>query len=343
MNLKQFQLFSQSQTEDEVNALVNQVTAAYQDAANAIQAELNSLYVTVLDTVDPVKYYETMLKVGRLESLLDFSQSQFSYYSNIANESLENASRLSMSNTWYRQQYTYSWLDQNYSLALLDPRIIELSVLGTPESWSNITDSLLAKSLEWPDYAPQYGSLSELLLSNQTEQLAKIQQVITSGLIQGKSISALGKDIQEIMDNFTYQADRIARTETARTMNLAHQLASIEAEGKGLRIMRMWSAAKDSRTRPTHAAMDGKLAPPDGPFPNGVMRPGAWPQVKDNVNERCTTVDVLVDSNGNIDRPKFMRGRNPATGENEIYSYTDFTDWADSVNLKQNDYGEMYI
>lgn len=343
MNLQQFQLFGQAQTEDEVNILVSQIIAAYSDAAESIQDELNKLYIDILEAVDPADYYSTSLKIGRLESLLDFAQSQFTYYSDIAGQSIENASRLSLSNTWYRQQFTFTWMDKDYSLALVDPRVIELSVVGTQESWANITENLIAKSMNIKDYAPQYGSLSELLLSNQNEQLAKIQQTITSGLIQGKSVRDMGIDIQQIMDNFAYQAERIARTETARTMNLANQISSIEAENRGLRIMRMWLAAKDSRTRSSHAAMDGKLAKADGPFPNGVMRPGAWPDVRDNVNERCTTVVVMVDKNGKVDRPKFMRGRNPNTGKNEIYDYAEFSKWAESVNLKQNDYGEMYI
>ncbi len=51
---------------------------------------------------------------------------------------------------------------------------------------------------------------------------------------------------------------QIARTEGMRALNAGHQRAYDEAEKNGIGLSIMWDATLDSRTRPSHGALDGK-------------------------------------------------------------------------------------
>lgn len=55
-------------------------------------------------------------------------------------------------------------------------------------------------------------------------------------------------------------------------------------------------------------------------------------------NCRCSLGDMMGDWS-----PQARRGRNPTTGENEVFSYKDFDKWRQDNGLEKNKYGEIYL
>jgi len=353
LNLKNFQQTAYELTEKDQKPLYRYLAQIYAEAEADIRKQLDSIYARVLEGVKPEDYYNTVIKYDRLNSLLREVQKSYNYYYKQAGGTIEQLSSMAMNNTYYRQQYALHWIvpgDVGISFVMLDPRVVELSVTGTSEAWKAISESLAKKYLPANQLAPQYGTLSKLLYDNKIDDLKLISRTITQGFVQGYSNHKMAMSIRDIMtgsqgkEGVTMgKAMRVARTESARTSNKATQLAAVTTKNQGVNVMRMWIASLDSRTRPPHGRMDGKLAEVDGPFENGVIGPGEWPTVKDNVNERCTTGNVIVDENGEVIRPGARGGRNPVTGKPEYFEWQSFSEWAKNNGIKKNKYGEMYV
>ena len=184
------------------------------------------------------------------------------------------------------------------------------------------------------DLTSNAGTLKKLLQDNKIEDLAKIQQAITQGFIQGKTLPKVSKDISNVMDNAGYKADRIARTEFTRTSGAGQYIQSIDALSKGVIIKRKWLATLDNRTRHNHAALDGQTVDIGQYFKiagDQALYPGNFNQAKNSINCRCRVIDVIEGA-----EPKLRTGRNPVSGENETFSFKTFDQWAKDNNLKRN-------
>lgn len=106
----------------------------------------------------------------------------------------------------------------------------------------------------------------------------KITSVVTSGILQGKSINQMAR---HLMDNITgmerTSAIRAARTACTEAENAGRQAAAEELEKMGVIMGKRWVATQDARTRPEHSHADGQVVPCDEPFEVGgekLMFPG---------------------------------------------------------------------
>ena len=105
------------------------------------------------------------------------------------------------------------------------------------------------------------------------------------------------------------------------------------------KVQRIWNATLDSRTRATHARLDNKPEDRKGFWHIGddkAMNPGGFGKVGNNINCRCRFFESI-----NGSRPEIRRGRNPETGENEIFEYKDFDKWAEDNNMTRNKSGKL--
>ena len=135
-------------------------------------------------------------------------------------------------------------------------------------------------------------------------------------------------------------AMRISMTEGTRAMNAASFAASTYLDELGVDIKKRWVATLDSRTRSSHARLDGKTIPVDEYFTLGSDRalyPGGFSQAKNVARCRCTTIDI-IDGEG----PELRTGRNPTTGESGVMGWKEFDQWAKDNGLTRNKYGELY-
>ena len=95
-----------------------------------------------------------------------------------------------------------------------------------------------------------------LCKSTNEEMRKKVAGVVSDGVLGGRNIRDLTKDIRNTCSEFTRnKAELIATTEVGK-LNTA--IARNQSESAGIRFYE-WSAAMDGRTRESHAVMDGKI------------------------------------------------------------------------------------
>ncbi len=336
MNYRDGQRLTFDLTEKEALPLVKQMADNYAQARDEIIAEMERIYGKYLSTTDPQDYYNIMIQYDRLNKLLEQVQGKYREYATAAGEQIQEISELAMTNTFYRNQYMLTWFDmsENMTFSTLDPVLMELTVTGEIELYKQ-----LAKQIEDAKiFLPKYGTLSSIIEKNQTYDLIEIQKAITQGFIQGWSISDMSSSIMDIFDTAQYQAERIALTEFTRCSNAGDYAATLDASDQGLNVTRMWMATLDDRTREEHQMLDGQVVGVDDPFEiegYSGMYPGDFGAPEMDINCRCTTI-TLIDG----EEPELRGGRNPETGDYEIFDFSNYNDWMESNGMSKNDSGK---
>jgi len=123
------------------------------------------------------------------------------------------------------------------------------------------------------------------LIKGVSEDLKKeIKRVIRDGIINGKSMREVVKELKHVFDARKWRLNTIARTEVIRASNYGRYEAWKKS---GVVVGKEWVTAFDDRTCPECASMDGDQAPLEKPFRNGVLMPPAHP------NCRCTAVPII--------------------------------------------------
>lgn len=129
----------------------------------------------------------------------------------------------------------------------------------------------------------------------------QITAAVTSGILQGKGIDKIAKDLMERVPGMLRpSALRAARTAVTEAENAGRQAARDELEKHGVVMGKRWLAANDNRTRHAHASADGQIVKNGDPFTVGGEKlrfPGdeslgasGW-----NIyNCRCVAVDEIM-------------------------------------------------
>jgi SPP1 gp7 family putative phage head morphogenesis protein len=121
----------------------------------------------------------------------------------------------------------------------------------------------------------------------------RLREALAEGLEAGEGIEGLMRRVDEVVGELeTWRGERIARTESAAALNGAFYDGMIAG---GVR-RKMWVAALDERTRPSHEAAHGQIREAGEPFEVGGAllhypgEPMGPPQ--EVINCRCTLVPV---------------------------------------------------
>ena len=101
-----------------------------------------------------------------------------------------------------------------------------------------------------------------------------INSAITQGILQGKSIPDIAKDLQRVTGMDENAAIRNARTAMTGAQNAGRFDSIKRAQARGIGVKKGWLAILDSRTRDSHVGLDGEVVNVDETFPNGLMYPG---------------------------------------------------------------------
>lgn len=145
-----------------------------------------------------------------------------------------------------------------------------------------------------------------------TDVLAeKLEEVITSGLMSGKSSRRMAKELEELTEYGKFACERLIRTETTYVTNMAELEGYKECEIDKL----VFVATLDSRTSKICRSMDGKVIRVDKAI-SGKNIPPMHPFC------RSTTVAYSKDLK-NMQR----RARDPETGKNYIVDYMTYDEW----------------
>lgn len=325
----------------------------YSEAANAILKEMAVMWAGAT-SVKPEDMYNYAIQYNRLDKMLDEIEKQYAKYSKLAGEKVAENSFAMINESFYRHQYEITFFtgSQNVGLSFsaINPYLVEASIYGTIESWQKIQSDAFKKIYGSPNnYFPQNGTLTELLVKNRAQEIAQIRTTISSALIRGESYKDTSNLINDIIgqsrinngeieaSGAKYKSLRIARTEGTRNYNAGSYANTQYAKSKGVEIKRQWLATLDTRTRDTHQALDGKFEDENGQWTlNGQKT--SYPGIVDGFNCRCTVVNRI----DGVPIEERM-GRNPVTGKNEVFSWTDYAGWAEKNGLKQKENGAWYM
>ena len=99
----------------------------------------------------------------------------------------------------------------------------------------------------------------------------RINREITRGIIQGKSIPDIAKNLRSVSNMDENSAIRNARTAMTGAENYGRNEAVHDLQDKGVPVRFQWSATHDSRTRETHMELDGTYQDEDGYFGVGII------------------------------------------------------------------------
>ena len=124
--------------------------------------------------------------------------------------------------------------------------------------------------------------------------MKKINAETLQGILQGESMDKIAKRIMNVQEMNKTQAIRSARTIVTGAENKGRQDSYERATADGIILAKEWIATNDSRTRHSHAVLDGAIVDQDKKFENGLMFPGDPNGRPEEVwNCRCSVAAVV--------------------------------------------------
>ena len=124
--------------------------------------------------------------------------------------------------------------------------------------------------------------------------MKKINAETLQGILQGESMDKIAKRLRNVQEMNETQAIRSARTIVTGAENKGRQDSYARAESDGIILQKEWIATNDSRTRHSHAVLDGAIVDQDKKFDNGLMYPGDPDgRPEETWNCRCTVAAVV--------------------------------------------------
>ena len=148
----------------------------------------------------------------------------------------------------------------------------------------------------------------------------KVNSAVLQGILQGESVSDIGKRLQSVTEMNRASAIRNARTTVTSAECKGRQDSYARAEADGIILQKEWLATNDGRTRHSHAALDGVIVDQDKKFDNGLMYPGDPSGRPEEVyNCRCTLVaKVNGFKKAQVQKAMDQQTQPPATTEDAI-------------------------
>ena len=154
----------------------------------------------------------------------------------------------------------------------------------------------------------------------------KVKDTVKSGLLQGKSLRNIAKDMQRVSDMNRNSAILHAQTAVTGAESAGRQDGFKKASDMGIKFKREWIATLDSHTRDAHRHMDGQLRDVDEPFTSElgkIMYPGDRSADPANVWRcRCTLGSRVVGFGTDAQR----RAR-AETGKNVVVQDMTYRQW----------------
>ena len=102
----------------------------------------------------------------------------------------------------------------------------------------------------------------------------KMNAEVLQGILQGEPMDKIAGRLSKVADMNETAAIRNARTMVTGAENKGRQDSYARATADGIILQKEWISTNDSRTRHSHAALDGATVDQDKKFDNGLMYPG---------------------------------------------------------------------
>ena len=177
----------------------------------------------------------------------------------------------------------------------------------------------------------------------------KIVDVITSAILQGKTIPQIADALETVVGMNEGCAIRNARTAVTSAQNAGRQASYEHAAKRGIAVRKRWVATLDGRTRHSHRAMDGVTVAYNEPFVTPLGSVMQYPGDRDGkagdvYNCRCTV--RTVEKPGIEAEGRKRRVRDPVTGKNVVVSdmtYAEWEKWKNTQSILKNAAGNVII
>lgn len=263
MNKKQKEVL-QSQLNDEEN-IIRELKQVYKKANDDVVEKIKALEartdVENLQSIVYQKQYQQALKT-QLDAILDvMNGNQFDKISDYLSKCYESG-------------FVGAVYDLHGQKIPLIMPIDQEQVVKAIQTDSKISEGLYKK-----------------LGVNTKELKDSIRANVSRGIAASTPWSDVARNIDNRMKIGMNKSLRIARTEGHRISNEAAYNAQIKAKDKGADIVKQWDATLDSRTRPSHARIDGEIKELEEKFSNGLRYPGdSSGAAAEVVNCRCAVL-----------------------------------------------------
>ena len=158
----------------------------------------------------------------------------------------------------------------------------------------------------------------------------QIKKSVTSGILQGKSVGKIAKDLQaRVSEMNRASAVRAARTAITSAQNGGRMDSYKAASDMGIKVRKRWVATKDGRTRHAHKKLDGQTVDWDESFTSelGKIRFPGDPRAKPALTYNCRCTLRTVEKPGIEAEPRKMRVRDPKTGRNVVVEEMTYEQW----------------
>lgn len=277
-----------------------EITSILRESLDSIQGQLSSFYEKYVQ--EGTLSFAEMTKYNRLKNL---ETNIIGTLDPAIKKSLKKIDRL-RPEMFNESFFRHAWAIDNSQ--------------GIRLQWGTLSDKALQENILNPFYTTFYEQ-AKTNLAFTTK--AKVLGIINQGLIQGKALDVMARELRKETNIANYNALRIVRTETISAINAGQEKAYRVAEEKGVEGEYIWDATLDGRTRPDHADMDQEIRNEetglfDGPGGEKAPYPG-WQGLSagQRINCRCRLRYQVKDFS-----PQLRRIR-----EEGVMPYQTYQDW----------------
>lgn len=318
------------ETDKELAALERRIAKLYREAGKELQATIDAYFEQFKKRDEEMKALIGTVQNGKEWTEADYKQwrlnqigrgERYQAMRDKVAHRMTDANAVAVSYTNDATPGIYS-LNRNYAAYTIE------SVAGNVgfDLWDEQTVKRLM--VEQPDLMPYYPPKRALKRGIDLAWGKKqITASVTSSILQGKSIKGMADDLQNRITTMNRDsAIRTARTAVTGAQNAGRMDSYAAADKMGIKLKKEWLATLDSRTRHSHAMLDGEQVEQDDKFSNGCRFPGdpqgpPW----EIYNCRCTLI-AAVDGVDTYSAQR--RARNPETGEWELIPDMTYQEWA---------------
>lgn len=253
-------------TDEELSKLERRIRAEYKKASKELQGTIDDYFAKLKKRDEEMK---ALLDAGEITEnhykqwrLAQIGRGE--RYEALRDKIAERITRANETAVAYVNDATpgiYS-LNRNYAAYTIE------QVAGNADFtlWDEQTVKRLL--VEQPDLMPYYPKKKAVKRGIDLAWGKKqITNVVTSGILQGKSIKGLADDLQARIPTMNRDsAIRTARTAVTGAQNAGRMDSYAAAKNMGIELQKEWLATLDNRTRHEHAMLDGQRVDNDKPF-----------------------------------------------------------------------------
>ena len=317
-------------TDKELAKLERRIAKLYREAGKELQATIDAYFEQFKQRDEEMKALIGTVQNGKEWTEADYKQwrlnqigrgERYQAMRDKVAHRVTDANAVAVSYTNDATPGIYS-LNRNYSAYTIE------QVAGNVgfDLWDEQTVKRLM--VEQPELMPYYPPKRALKRGIDLAYGKKqITASVTSSILQGKSIKHMADDLQKRITTMSRDsAIRTARTAVTGAQNAGRMDSYAAAEKMGIKLKKEWLATLDSRTRHSHAMLDGEQVAQDKKFSNGCRFPGdpqgpPW----EIYNCRCTLIAAVEGVDTSTAQ---RRARNADTGKTEVISNMSYAEWA---------------